>query len=206
MFKISKEACVENLNQAINAFNKGADQLELCAGLDVDGLTPNVDLIESVLKNVSIPVKVMLRNRSGNFVYSKTDISVMEKQLAQIKRLKVSGIVFGALTVENQVDLALTISICNQAAPLPVTFHKAFDLITDFKEGIRQLKKIENLKFILSSGGQKTAELGTARLREMIRLGKPSIAIIPAGKITSNNIEEIHSSLDASLYHGRKIV
>lgn len=40
-----KEACVEGLTQSINAENKGADRLELCARLDLDGLTPDIETI-----------------------------------------------------------------------------------------------------------------------------------------------------------------
>ena len=43
---VVKEACVDNIQDAINAFRKGADRIEFCSNLDEDGLTPsNYDLI-----------------------------------------------------------------------------------------------------------------------------------------------------------------
>ena len=37
---VVKEACVDNIQDAINAFKKGADRIEFCSNLDEDGLTP----------------------------------------------------------------------------------------------------------------------------------------------------------------------
>ena len=58
---ICLEACVENLEEAILAEKKGANRLELCSRLDLDGLTPNFNLTKKVLKKISIPIKVMIR-------------------------------------------------------------------------------------------------------------------------------------------------
>ena len=44
-----KEACVETVEQAIKAEKNGADQIELCSRLDLDGLTPDFDVIRKVL-------------------------------------------------------------------------------------------------------------------------------------------------------------
>ena len=38
------EACVETLEESMRAEQNGADRLELCSRLDLDGLTPDVDL------------------------------------------------------------------------------------------------------------------------------------------------------------------
>ena len=47
---VVKEACVDNIQNAINAFKKGADRIEFCSNLDEDGLTPsNYDLILSLI-------------------------------------------------------------------------------------------------------------------------------------------------------------
>ena len=37
----TKEACVDNIHDAINVEKKGANQIELCSRLDLDGLTPS---------------------------------------------------------------------------------------------------------------------------------------------------------------------
>ena len=62
---ICLEACVETLEEAILAEKKGANRLELCSRLDLDGLTPNLNLTKKVMKKISIPIKVMIRERDG---------------------------------------------------------------------------------------------------------------------------------------------
>ena len=49
----------------------GADRLELCAGLELGGLTPSLGLYTEVVLAVMRPVWVMIRPRPGEFVYSE---------------------------------------------------------------------------------------------------------------------------------------
>ena len=49
MNHIIKEACVETLDEAIFAQNKGADRIELCSDLALDGLTPSKNLVAMIL-------------------------------------------------------------------------------------------------------------------------------------------------------------
>ena len=65
---IIKEACVESLEQAIVAEERKADRVELCSRLDLDGLTPDRNKIERTMNLLSIPVKVMIRPKCGNFI------------------------------------------------------------------------------------------------------------------------------------------
>ena len=60
MRNIVKEACVERLDEAILAEKNGADRIELCSRLDLDGLTPHRNMIQDVINSVKIPVKVMI--------------------------------------------------------------------------------------------------------------------------------------------------
>ena len=62
------EICVDGLEQAILASEKGADRIEFCKDLSVGGVTPDM---QDIL-NYSCPTKivVMVRCRGGDFVYS----------------------------------------------------------------------------------------------------------------------------------------
>ena len=44
--QIIKEVCVDSLEDAIKAEKNGANRIELCGRLDLDGLTPSRDLIK----------------------------------------------------------------------------------------------------------------------------------------------------------------
>ena len=54
--QIIKEVCVDSLDDAINAEKNGANRIELCGRLDLDGLTPSKDLIKSAFSILKIPI------------------------------------------------------------------------------------------------------------------------------------------------------
>lgn len=199
------EACVDSVISSVRAEQQGAHQIELCGRLDLDGLTPDLDLIAEVINTVNIPIKVMLRNRGGNFIYSKKDVEAMKFSLAQILRLDIQGIVFGALLSDDTIDVSLTQEICDLAGNIPVTFHKAIDSCSDILQATKVLKQTR-VTSILSSGGKPTAMEGAEVLKEMINMVKSKVEIISAGKITSDNISEIHQRIGGTSYHGKLIV
>ena len=82
-----KEACIENIDQAVHAEKNGADRLELCAHLELDGLTPPISLLESVLNKIDIPVRVMVRLREGDFHYSEQEVAEMIDQIEIFKKI-----------------------------------------------------------------------------------------------------------------------
>ena len=45
--QIIKEVCVDSLEEALKAEKNGANRIELCGRLDLDGLTPSRDLISN---------------------------------------------------------------------------------------------------------------------------------------------------------------
>lgn len=200
------EACVETLEGALNAQISGANRIELCSRLDLDGLTPSPEMIQKACAKLSIPVMVMIRPRGGNFVYTPQEIETMLCEIETVKSLGAAGVVFGLLTPENEIDIENSRKLARAAQPLQITFHKAIDLLPNPVEGVKILKKIGGIHRILTSGGKETAEQGAQILREMVEVGKPEIAIIAAGKVTAENVTEIANLTNAVEFHGKKIV
>lgn len=205
-----KEACVDTLEQALSAARNGADQIELCANLEADGLTPDDELIRQVADQIDIPIKVMIRSRIGDFFYTEEELDDMVADVLRIKQNPISGFVFGALILTEEQSIRLDMHalrrISEAAAPLPITVHKAIDLCTDILSEIPQLKDISNIRYLLTSGGQATAQEGLAMLKAMHTVASPEIAIIGAGKITFQNLSDLDNSLKLTHYHGKKII
>ncbi len=201
-----KEACVETLDEAILAETQGANRIELCSDLANDGLTPSFELMKKAVENLKIPVMVMIRPRSGNFVYSEGEIEQMKKEIDEAKDIGVAGVVFGLLTANNKIDFENTQILAEYAKPLPVTFHKAIDELENPVLGVKELLKIENIKRILTSGGKPTAKEGQNVIREMIKIAGSKITILVAGKVLDSNVEEIKKITGAKELHGRRIV
>ena len=199
------ETPIESLQEAISAEANGATQLELCARLDIDGLTPSEKLISDVLSNVTIPVKIMIRPHARSFIYSNEDIKMMVQSIQFAKEIGAQGVVFGALNENKELNIEQIKELTMISLPLQVTIHKAIDETPDPIEATKQLAKVSGIHTILSSGGKPTAEEGLHVLRRMMQ-HSGSIQIMAAGKITAKNMAEIHSKLGATAYHGRKIL
>ena len=203
---VVKEACVDNIQDAINAFKKGADRIEFCSNLDEDGLTPsNYDLI-SLKKSISIPVRIMVRPHSNSFNYNDDDLIQMKETIKFCKNQKFDGVVFGCLDDDNELDLNKIKYLADLAKPLNVIIHKAIDLTSSPLNSLKKLLEIDNVNGVLSSGGFETAELGTEVLKKMINISPNEFEIISAGKITNQNFKILHEKIDGKFYHGRKIV
>ena len=201
-----KEVCVESTDQAVNAERNGADRIELCKNLDLDGLTPEINVIQNTMKSVNIPVKVMIRPRPGNFIYSHNEIKTMEQDIGLCKQLNVPEVVIGILTGSGNIDTIITKRLASRAYPMPVTFHKAIDQTEDILYELDRLSRIQEISSILTSGGKKTAINGQSMLRKMIDQYGKRFTIIAAGSVTHENFDEIHGLINAREYHGRNLI
>ena len=206
MKKIFIECCVESLSEALIAEKRGADQLELCSDLANDGLTPDTVLTEKILETISIPLKVMIRHRKGDFFYNKSDISIIKNQINSMKLIGIKHVVFGSLTHLNRINLEQIKMISEWAYPMNITYHKAIDLSENFFEDAELLLQFKNVKSLLTSGQSPTAEKGYLTLKRLLADFGKKIKIISAGRITDKNLNKIHNMIRGRYYHGRKIL
>ncbi|MEZ4857442.1 MAG: copper homeostasis protein CutC [Flavobacteriaceae bacterium] len=194
------EICANSFESALAAQKAGAHRIELCTELSMGGITPSFGLLEKIRSELTIPVYVLIRPRSGNFTYTKNEIDVMLKDIEHCKKKGVTGIVSGALTMENEIDIVTTSQLFEASTGLDFTFHRAFDWCHDPKASLKTLQQM-GVKRILSSGQKPTALEGLALLKELQHLSK-SIEIMPGGGITVENVlafkeagfNEIHAS------------
>jgi len=200
------EACVETLAEARHAERQGADQIELCSRLDLDGLTPSKDLILEVLEKTELKVKVMIRPREGNFVYTVEEIQQMQDSIRWCHQQGIREIVLGVLTPDNEIDLKSLKVLAETVPSLSITFHKAIDQVKDPLLALQHLQTIPNVDYILSSGQQATAWEGRELLKKMILAADRNLQIIVAGKVTPANINKLETTTGAHYFHGRNIL
>ena len=203
---ILKEACVDNAEDAINAFKLGANRLEYCSKLDEDGLTPPKEELLLIKKLVSIPIRVMVRPHSKSFNYDESDILEMKSTIEFCKSQNFDGVVFGCLKTNFELDIDLISELAKYSKPLNVIIHKAIDFTKSPLASLEELIELKTVNGVLSSGGAATAELGIKILKKMVDIAPQNFEIIAAGKITNTNIDEIHKRICSGFYHGKKIV
>ena len=206
MKKVFIECCLESFNEAISAEKRGANQIELCRNLIDDGLTPDYKLVRTVINSVLIPVKIMVRPRKGNFIYSDEEMVQIKDQISTFKSIGVTQIVFGALNKHRVVDIDHTKRAIEWSYPMQITFHKAIDYSNNFFDDIESLINLGGIDSILTSGKASTAKAGSSILREAIKNYGEDIKIISAGKITDKNLNNIHKLINGKYYHGKKIL
>ena len=200
------EACVETIQQGLLAENNHADRIEFCHRLDLGGVTPDHDLIRTAVNTIKITVKIMIRPRGGDFIYSDSEVDKMKSDIRYCKSIGVEEVVLGALNEDGEVDNRLTQRLAKLAFPMKVTFHKAIDAVNNFMSSLKTLSTMENIDSVLTSGTKKNALSG----KEYIKLASKEFSgllnIIAAGSITNQNLKDIHSELNMKEYHGKKIV
>lgn len=154
------ELCTDSLEGALTADKFGVKRIELCSALSVGGLTPNYGLIKQCVFRTNVEVHVMIRHREGNFYYTKDDIDLMKIDIEMAKLAGAKGVVFGILNKNAEVsDLNLEMLNYTKSLNLQATFHRAFDLVSNY---IKAIEKIIEFGFdrLLTSGLQSTAEQG----------------------------------------------
>lgn len=78
---IALEVCANSVESAIAAEKGGATRIELCDNLHEGGTTPSYGQIKVTLTKINIPVHVLLRPRTGDFLYSDAEYEVMKENL-----------------------------------------------------------------------------------------------------------------------------
>ncbi|MFN0057690.1 MAG: copper homeostasis protein CutC [Planctomycetota bacterium] len=184
------EVCVDSVTGALAAERGGADRLELCAELDTGGLTPSLGLIREVRARTRLPLVVLLRPHAGDFQYEADDLAVVRRDIEVAKSEGADGIVFGALDANGAVERATVAEMIALAAPLPVTFHRAFDLTRDPRASLADCVQL-GVARVLTSGQARTAAHGAALLRELVTLARGRIEVIAGGGLSAENIAEL---------------
>lgn len=198
------EACVGNYNEAVKAEALGAHRIELCDNLLEDGTTPSFGTIKKTINTVKIPVMVIIRPRGGSFEYSEEEAEIMIEDIKMCKELGAYGVVIGALK-GNKIDLELTKKLVEEAKPMKITFHMAFDSIENKNEAIDELVGL-GVDRILTKGGMENALIGKDALKSLVNYANDRIIIMPGKGVNKENREFILEYTGAKEIHGTKVV
>ncbi|TCK67603.1 copper homeostasis protein [Winogradskyella wandonensis] len=200
------EVCANSYQSAKNAQDAGAYRVELCQELSIGGITPSYGLLKQVIENLKIKTFVLIRPRSGNFVYSEEEFQIMKNDIQLCKDLGCHGIVSGVLNPDVTIDVKRTNELVELSKPLPFTFHRAFDEVKNPKEALEQLIDL-GVERVLTSGQKKTAQEGLDLLKQLNEIADGRITILAGGGINASNaskfkaigLQEIHASASVTI-------
>lgn len=183
------EVCAGDIESVRAAACGGADRVELCCALSEGGLTPSVGMIEEALTVDGIKVNVLIRPRSGDFIYSEAEMRVMIRDIETCRRLGVNGVVFGALTPDGEIDMEACRRMAQAAEGLHKTFHRAFDMCCDPRKAVNDIMEL-GCDRILTSGQEVSAMAGSALIHDL-QVEFPDMIFIAAGGVIPSNVMEI---------------
>jgi copper homeostasis protein len=203
MTRILEIACF-NYESAIITAKAGADRIEFCTDFSSGGLTPDLKETEKLIKEIDIPVFVMIRKRGGNFIYTEDEMEDSKFKIQNFKEIGVSGFVFGSLFCHPEqpalnlfqgsrricIDKKTNEGLIHSANGLPCTFHRAFDHTENLFESLEDIIDCGFTR-ILCSGGKGNAIDNLETLKKLNEAAKGRISIMPGGGVRSSNIEKL---------------
>jgi len=193
------EVCIDNLAGLEACIKGNADRIELCSSLIYGGLTPAIDLMRHA-SNATIPVRMMVRPKNGNFHYSSTDLRQMKNDIDMARSFDFEGVVFGATLVNGNIDQNFLEKLVIHAFGLKKTLHRAIDTISDPVGAVNTAIKL-GFDCILSSGGLETANEGLLVLKEMQSIALGKIDIMPGSGVNPENAQKIAKSSNFNWLH-----
>tara|TARA_B100001758_G_scaffold241128_1_gene247575 strand:+ start:139 stop:765 length:627 start_codon:yes stop_codon:yes gene_type:complete len=202
------EVCAESYEYAMKAEKAGADRIELCKDLQLDGLTPDYESAKRTIDSLNIPVFVLIRPRKGDFIYSNEEFELMKSDVVKFKEMGCKGIVSGILNDDKSIDIKRTKELVELSRPLEFTFHRAFDVVSDPLNEIEKLIEI-GVNRVLTSGQKNKAIDGLDLLEELKNISNNRIVIMPGSGISPmiikkfKSFSEIHGSF--TKYHLNEI-
>ena len=194
------EICAGSVESAIAARDGGAKRIELCAALEVGGVTPSAGVIAEARKVDGLVLNVIIRPRGGDFLYNEYEVACMEEDIRTCKRLGADGVVIGALTAEGDIDKAVCKRLIEAADGMSVTFHRAFDMCRNPHEALEELISL-GCDRVLTSGQAPTAEAGIPLLKQLVEQAVGRIIIMPGCGVNSKNAAMILQATEATEIH-----
>lgn len=183
------EVCVDSPEGLAAAIAGGADRIELCAALDIGGLTPPPGMM-ALAARASIPVYAIIRPRAGNFIYDADNEAAMFADIDSARAMGLAGVVIGASRPDSTLDLPMLNRLMAHAEGLGVTLHRAFDLVPDPYLALEQAIDL-GVERVLTSGLQVTAPEGIDLIRRLADRAGDRVSIMPGGGINLSTVERI---------------
>jgi len=200
MEQIKLEVCCGDMQSVLAATEGGADRIELCQALEVDGLTPSAEMMAEAI-GLGIPVQVLIRPREGDFVYDEAEVETMLKEIRLAKRLGANGVVIGALKSDGSIDEETIRRLVSEATGLSITFHRAFDVCSQPTEALEQIVSL-GCHRLLTSGQAPSAEQGIPLIKRLVEQSGGRLIIMPGAGVNQENARRILSETGAHEIHG----
>lgn len=182
------------------AIQGGADRIELCSALALQGLTPSPGLM-AIAAEAPVPVYALIRPRPGDFVYDAGDLEAVFRDIDATRDAGLAGVAIGASLPSGELDAEVLAMLTAHAEDLGLTLHRAFDLTPDPAAALETAIDL-GFERILTSGGALTAMAGATTLKTLVERADGRIAILAGAGINPSNVTQILARTGVREVHG----
>jgi copper homeostasis protein len=197
--RVRLEVCVDTPAGLAAALAGGADRIELCAALDLGGLTPAPGLMAQAAAS-GCETLAMIRPRAGDFVYEPRDLDAMRRDIDAARAAGLTGVVLGASRPDGALDAAALAALVAHAAGLELALHRAFDVVPELSEALEAAIALGFAR-ILTSGGRPTAAEGGEAIASLVAQARGRIAIMAGAGLTPANVADVARRTGVSEVH-----
>jgi copper homeostasis protein len=168
--------------------------------LENGGLTPEIDTVRAIAEAVSIPVRVMVREKNSMAIASGEELGRLEKATRTLAALPLDGLVLGFVT-GSAIDVRNLEKLLAAAPHCRITFHRAFESVRDPFAALQVLKQFRQIDRVLVRLGDG---MGAPQINDLVqwqRLAKPEIQFVIGLGLERENITRIREQAELREVH-----
>ena len=194
------EACCGSADDVAQAYQAGANRVELNSSLFHGGLTPSLGTLIAAKEAVPIPIIAMVRPRAGGFCYTPLEYRAALLDAENLLLHGADGLVFGFLHPDGTVDEERVKALVALAGDHTTVFHRALDVTPDWRQALETLIRL-GVKRVLTSGQAPNVFYALDTIAEMIRFAQGAIEILPGAGITLRNADQVVAATGCTQIH-----
>ncbi|MBE6368583.1 MAG: copper homeostasis protein CutC [Lentisphaerae bacterium] len=184
MAKYQLEVGARTVEDALSAWRGGADRVELYVSPTEGALTPSMGLVQAAVAakkaaQSDLGLFVMLRPRSGDFLYSDADFDTLLRDTENLYAAGADGFMSGIVTPDGKLDVKRMKEVMKRCPGKPFTLHRGFESTRDQFRTLEECVDL-GIDYILTGGLVPNGGLDTARLSALIEKAAGRIKIVVA--------------------------
>jgi copper homeostasis protein len=183
------EVVVQTVADAREATRGGAGRLEVVRSIRDGGLTPPLALVRAIGAETPLPLRVMVRENAG-YTTDRAERRTLCRSIDEFAATGVDGIVIG-FARDGELALDDLTDVLQQAAPVRVTFHRAFDSLREPLLAIARIATVPQVDRILTSGGAGSPSARAQTLSEYANRAGGLLAILAGGGVKQEMLSAI---------------
>lgn len=200
------ELLCTDLASVETALTAGADRLEICAALEVGGVTPGIAFLAEAVRMAEesggVEVVALIRPRRGDFALDTgRGLALLADEIKRAVGVGAGGAACGVLDEHREVDERALGAMLAAVEPSRLTFHRAIDQVPDYGAGVDTLVRA-GVERVLTSGGAASALEGASLLGAISERYRGRLEVIAAGGVNGETAELVLEACRPAAIHG----